>query len=572
MKVLRSIALLLVAASAVGAQRRPPVAANSVIDRPERLPWSPATPGELRVPAGFAVNAFATGLGSPRMMAVGPDGTVYVTRGDSGDVVALKDSDGDGRADSRIVVARNLPGVHGIAIQGNRFYFATVASVFMADAGFDGRPGPTRMILDGLPNGGQHARRTVQFGPDGMMYISVGSTCNDCVEPNPENATILRVAPNGASRTVFARGLRNTLGWGWNPQTRELWGFDQGADFRGNDIPPEELNLIREGGNYGWPFCYGQRVVDRWSHYDPPNHMTPEAYCSSTEPSALSYQAHSAPIGMVFYTGTQFPSQFQGDAFVSMHGSWNRSPVSPAKVIRVRFQNGRPYGTEDFVSGFLTNGSQSLIGRPAGLVVAGDGALLISDDANGAIYRVAYGSGQVNGGDTRGSRGNSAPVQVTMRDIDGRTLGILTVSETATGLEITGTLRGLTRGTHGIHLHQVGQCVAPFTSAGAHWNPTQRQHGTDNPQGAHTGDLPNINVGASGSTVVRVSTQGGTLYGASQRSTGGRLGRSGGLAVSPLALIDADGAAIVVHAEADDYRSDPSGNSGARVACGVLPE
>jgi Cu-Zn family superoxide dismutase len=222
------------------------------------------------------------------------------------------------------------------------------------------------------------------------------------------------------------------------------------------------------------------------------------------------------------------------------------------------------------VSGFLTNGGQSLIGRPAGLVVAADGALLISDDANGAIYRVAYGAGQVNSGDNTGSRGNASSVQVTMRDIDGRSLGVLTVSETATGLDITGTLRGLSRGTHGIHIHQVGQCVAPFTSAGAHWNPTQRQHGTDNPQGAHTGDLPNINVGANGSAVVRLSTQGGTLYGASQRSTGGRLGRSGGLTVSPLALIDADGAAIVVHAEADDYRSDPSGNSGARVACGVI--
>ena len=566
----RAASLLLLVASAAIAQRRPPVEANSVIDRPERLRFSATTPAELRAPAGFAVSAFASGLGAPRMMALGPDGTVYVTRGDSGDVVALRDTDGDGRADSRIIVASNLRGVHGITIHEGRFYFATMTSVYMADAGFDGRPGPVRMILDGLPNGGQHARRTVAFGPDGMMYISVGSTCNDCVEPNPENATMLRASSNGASRTIYARGLRNTLGWAWHPRTRELWGFDHGSDFRGNDVPPEELNLIREGGNYGWPFCYGQRVVDRWSHYDPPG-MTPEAYCASTEPSALNYQAHSAPIGMVFYTGSQFPAQFEGDAFVAMHGSWNRSPVAPAKVIRVRFQNGRPYGAEDFLTGFLTNGGRSLIGRPAGLLVAADGALLISDDANGAIYRVSYGNpSPTNTNTTPGS----SRLQVPMLDADGRNLGTLTVSRTPDGIEISGTLRGLTRGAHGIHLHTVGQCVAPFTSAGGHWNPLQRQHGTENPQGPHAGDMLNIVANANGVATVRVISQGGSLYGSLTSGRGSVISRGEPIRPSPTSipgLIDEDGASIVVHAEADDYRSDPSGNSGARFACGVIP-
>lgn len=565
MKVARVLGLLLVASTAFG--QRQPVAANSMIYRPERLPWSPNTPNQLRVPDGFAISAFATGLGAPRMMALGPDGTVYVTRGDSGDVVALKDTDGDGRADSRIIVASNLPGVHGIAIKDNRFYFATISSVFMSEAGFDGRPGPTRMILEGLPNGGQHARRTIQFGPDNMMYLSIGSTCNDCAEPNPENATILRVSPNGMSRTVYARGLRNTLGWAWHPQTRELWGFDHGSDFRGNDVPPEELNLIREGGNYGWPFCYGARTVDKWSHYDPPNKMTPQAYCASTEPAALQYQPHSAPIGFVFYTGSQFPSQYTGDAFASMHGSWNRNPVSPAKVIRVRFQNGRPTRAEDFVTGFLRANGQTLIGRPAGLLIAADGSLLISDDANGAIYRVSF-------GDPQPTARNPQPansVLVNMRDADNRDLGTLTVTEVGNGLEITGTLRSLTPGIHGIHLHTVGQCVAPFSSAGGHWNPLQSQHGTNNPQGPHYGDLQNIRVDGRGNAVVRVTSPGGSLYGVADRSTG-RTSRPGrqGLAERP-GLIDNDGAAIVIHAEPDDYRTDPSGNSGARVACGIIP-
>lgn len=554
----------MLAASSALAQARPPVAANSMIYRPERLPWSPNTPRDLRAPAGFSINAFATGLGAPRMMALGADGTVYVTRGDSGDVVALRDTDSDGRADSRVIVASGMPGVHGIAINGGRFYFATMSSVVMAEAGFDGRPGPTRMIVEGLPNGGQHARRTVAFGPDGAMYVSVGSTCNDCAEPNPESATMLRISANGASRAVYARGLRNMLGWAWHPQTNELWGFDHGSDFRGNDVPPEELNLIREGGNYGWPFCYGQRTVDRWSHYDPPG-MTPEAYCASTEPAALMYQAHSAPIGLVFYSGTQFPAPFQGDAFVSMHGSWNRSPAAPAKVIRVRFQNGRPIGTEDFITGFLTNGGRSFIGRPAGLLVGGDGSLLISDDANGAIYRVSYGNPSPVS--TTGPGQGPSRISVPMRDADGRDLGTLTIAETVNGLEISGTLRSLTPGIHGIHLHMVGQCSPPFTTAGGHWNPTQRQHGTDNPQGAHYGDLQNIRADRRGIANVRVTSPGGSLNG-NVIGGGGRLGR--GRTISGPALIDADGATIIVHAEPDDYRTDPSGNSGARVACGVV--
>jgi Cu/Zn superoxide dismutase len=375
---------------------------------------------------------------------------------------------------------------------------------------------------------------------------------------------MLRISANGASRAVYARGLRNTLGWAWHPQTNELWGFDHGSDFRGNDVPPEELNLIREGGNYGWPFCYGQRVVDRWSHYDPPG-MTPAAYCASTEPAALTYQAHSAPIGMVFYSGTQFPATFQGDAFVSMHGSWNRSPAAPAKVIRVRFQNGRPIGTEDFITGFLTNGGRAFIGRPAGLVVGADGSLLISDDANGAIYRVSYGNPSPVS--PTGPGQGPSRMSVPMRDADGRDLGSLTIAETMNGLEISGTLRSLTPGIHGIHLHVVGQCSAPFTSAGGHWNPTQRQHGTENPQGAHYGDLQNIRVDRRGVVNIRVTSPGGSLHG-TVIGGGGRLGR--GRTISAPALIDADGAAIVIHAEPDDYRTDPSGNSGARVACGVL--
>ena len=232
----------------------------------------------------------------------------------------------------------------------------------------------------------------------------------------------------------------------------------------------------------------------------------------------------------------------------------------------MRFQNGRPYGAEDFITGFLTNGGRSLIGRPAGLLVAADGSLLISDDANGAIYRVTYGN--VNQPTTVTNPSGSSSVQVPMRDADGRDLGTLTLTDRDDGIEVTGTLRGLTPGIHGIHLHMTGQCVAPFTTAGGHWNPTQRQHGIENPQGPHYGDMQNIRVNPRGMANVRVTAQGGSLYGS--RQAAGRLGRAG-LSTALPALIDSDGAAVVVHAEPDDNRTDPSGNSGARIACGAIP-
>ncbi len=568
MKTRIALAILLGGTAAASAQVR----IESAVDRPMRLPWNPATPRELRAPPGFMINAFATGLGAPRMMAIGGDGTVYVTRGDSGDVVALRDRNGDGVADDRRVVVSGLKGVHGIALDNGRMYLATVTSVYVADILGSSYTRP-RMILDGLPNGGQHSRRTLAIGPDRALYISVGSTCNDCVEVNPENATIIRASLDGRSRTVYARGLRNTIGWGWAPGTTELWGWDQGFDFRGNDLPPEEFNRIYEGGNYGWPFCYGAREADPYVHYDPPGGQSVSSYCSNTEGAALTYAAHSSPIGMAFYTASQFPQDYRGDAFVAFHGSWNRSPAAPAKIVRVRFQNGRPFGTEDFVTGFLTADGRTLIGRPAGIVVAADGSLLVTDDANGAIYRIAFGGGQGSNPTTSNTPTSSAGAtraEAQMRDATGRDLGTLSLMEASTGIDITGTLRGVPPGLHGIHIHSVGQCTAPFTSAGPHWNPSDRQHGTQNPQGPHWGDMLNISSNGAGVAVIRVSSQGGTMSARTTTAGPRRIGQRTVNQLSLPGLLDADGAAVVIHAEPDDYHTDPSGNSGARIACGVI--
>jgi len=335
------------------------------------------------------VDVFATGMGNPRMMAVAPDGGVYITRPRTGDVVLLRDRDGDGRADEQSVVVSGIEGVHGIALHQGRAYLAAPTAVYVADVRGDGRLGTPRTLIADLPDGGQHPNRTLAIGPDGMLYISIGSTCNACVETNPEHAALIRTRLDGTARTLYARGLRNTIGFAFHPQTRELWGMDHGTDWRGNDTPPEELNRIVAGGDYGWPFCYGRQQVDELFAIMPEG-MTREAYCARTQPAVLTYTAHSAPIGLAFYDGAMFPAEYRGDAFVAMRGSWNRVPASGYKVVRIRFRDGSPVAIEDFVSGFLLGDGRSYFARPAGIAVARDGALLVSDDTNGVIYRIAY--------------------------------------------------------------------------------------------------------------------------------------------------------------------------------------
>jgi glucose/arabinose dehydrogenase len=377
------------------------------IARPGHREFREAYLERLKVPTGFRVGVFATGLGDPRMMVVAGNGTIFVTRPDSGDVIALRDSDGDGRAETQHKVVYGLPRVHGIAYHEYKLYLATDTAVYSVPLRGDTAGGDPWRVLGGLPDGGQHGNRTLAVGPDGMLYISIGSSCNACVETNEEHATMLRVRLDGGGRSIFARGLRNTVGWAWDSSRKELWGMDHGSDWRGDNLPPEELNRIAEGGHYGWPFCYGERKVDTRFAQDPKGTSKKE-FCATTQPASLSYQAHSAPLGFVFYRGAQFPESYRGDAFVAMHGSWNRATPTGYSVVRIRFDEGKPRAIENFLTGFLLDGREAYFGRPAGIAVAGDGALLVSDDENGVIYRVSYGGGGAKpasrGAGTKGNR------------------------------------------------------------------------------------------------------------------------------------------------------------------------
>jgi glucose/arabinose dehydrogenase len=341
--------------------------------------------GALRPPEGYTVAAYATGLGNPRMIAVAPAGGVYVTRPASGDVIWLHDADGNGTAEQQKVVASGHPNVHGIAVRGQELFLATTQEILVAAINPDATLGDRRTLVSDLPDGGQHGRRTIDFSPDGWLYVSIGSTCNACWETNPEHATILRMRPDGTQRAVYARGLRNTIGFDWHPLTGQLWGMDHGSDDRGDNQPPEELNQLLEGRDYGWPYAFGDRLVDEKT-LEPPTGPSKAERAATSEPATLTYQAHSAPIEFVFAKGA---SEFQGDAFAAMRGSWNRYPATGYKLVRIRFENGTPTRFEDFVTGWLIENGGAHFGRLAGLAILPDGSILLSEDTNGVLYRIA---------------------------------------------------------------------------------------------------------------------------------------------------------------------------------------
>lgn len=352
---------------------------------PAAAPVAPAVPAQLAAPVGFKVTVFAAEVTGGRLMAVSPDGTLFVARMSKGDVVALPDRDRDGKADSVDVVLGNLTRPHSVAFNGGYLYVATNPAIVRARYANGKIEGPAQKVADLPVSTTSHWTRTIGFGPDGKLYVSIGSSCNLCEEEDARRTTIMVYNADGSGGRIYARGLRNAIGFDWDPNTRALWADDMSEDGHGEDKPADEINRVEDGKHYGWPY-----FIDN----NEPNPKLTAAKGSlsaaGATPPALALQPHLSPIDLRFYTGSQFPAAYRGAMFVALHGSsaTARKERIGYKVVRVVFKDGKPTGVEDFVTGWLNDGQ--VLGRPAGLITGADGALYISDDNKGFVYRVSY--------------------------------------------------------------------------------------------------------------------------------------------------------------------------------------
>ena len=324
------------------------------------------------VPSGFEISVFADGLRGVRTLRMGPDGMLYAVRSQAGTIVRVDPS----TAESSVVV-RDLERPYGIAFHDGWMYVGEASRVVRMRAPSYADP---QVVVSDIPTSG-HWTREIAFGPDRMLYLSVGSSCNLCEETDPRRAAVTRFRPDGTGEQIWSEGLRNTAGLAFHPETGVLWASQNERDMLGDEIPPEEINILEQGAHFGWPYCYGQGIPN-------PEYRDRAATCADMVSPAVEIQAHSAPLGMVFYTADQFPEEYRGDLFVALHGSWNRTERTGYKLIRVRLDGSRVLGHEDFATGWLSNGRVS--GRPVYPEVGPDGSLFLSDDDGGRIYRIRW--------------------------------------------------------------------------------------------------------------------------------------------------------------------------------------
>jgi glucose/arabinose dehydrogenase len=345
------------------------------------LPTAAAELNELTLPPGFRIAVYAADVPNARQMTLGPPGVVFVGSNAAGKVYAVVDRDGGNRTVHVVASGLNMPS--GIAFRDGALYVAAVNRILRyRDVARDpAHPPKPEVVTDAYPSDAHHGWKFIAFGPDGRLYVPVGAPCNICTPPGPLHATITRLDLAGGRPEVVARGVRNSVGFDFDPASGDLWFTDNGRDWLGDDQPPDELNhLTKVGEHFGFPFCHGNGLRD-------PEHNAGHA-CSEFTPPARELGPHVASIGMRFYTGRMFPEKYRGGVFIAEHGSWNRSTPIGYRVTFVKIENGRATSYEPFAAGWLKGGAAS--GRPADVLVMPDGALLVSDDKAGRIYRITY--------------------------------------------------------------------------------------------------------------------------------------------------------------------------------------
>ena len=337
----------------------------------------------IQLPPRFKIELYAAGVPNARSLTLGADGTVFVGSRRAGKVYALTDNERHDKAGDVITIARGLDIPNGVAFHDGSLYVAEVSRVLRYDdieARLKNPPAPVVVSAD-LPLTKQHEWRFIRFRPDGWLYIGVGAPCNVCESADKRVASILRMHPDGSGMEAYAVGVRNSVGFDWQPGSQEMWFTDNGRDNMGDDVPPDELNYApRAGMNFGFPYCHGKDIPDP--------QFGREHSCAEFVAPAWNLPAHVAAVGMRFYAGGMFPEEYRGGVFIAEHGSWNRSVPIGYRVSRVVVEGERAVRYEPFAQGWLAGGWHW--GRPVDVLVMPDGALLVSDDYAGAVYRISY--------------------------------------------------------------------------------------------------------------------------------------------------------------------------------------
>ncbi len=332
----------------------------------------------LMAPPDTAISVVGANIGGPRFMTFDGAGNLIVAAQQDGVIYRYPYADGNLGQPEQLIAGLNLPSSVVFFTDGGQQYLYVGETQQITRYRYDpaGPVGEPEVVIPNLPTGG-HSTRTVAFGPDGMLYLAVGSSCNICQEDNPIRAAVSRANPDGSDLQTIATGLRNPVGLAFQPETDRLWATVNERDNQGNEIPPDLVTVITAGANYGWPNCLPPDAKPQESGAD----------CGNVTPPTIGIQAHSAPLGLAFLTGNGIPSELNGDLVVAQHGSWNRQPPAAPKLLLIEFKDGNPTGARDFITGWQ-DASGSRWGRPAGVVVAPDGSLIVSDDDAGLLYRI----------------------------------------------------------------------------------------------------------------------------------------------------------------------------------------
>lgn len=345
----------------------------------------------IKMPKGFSISVFAE-VDNARSMAISPNGTLFVGNRNEDKVYAVKDTDGDFKADKKWTIVSGLNMPNGVAFKDGNLYVAEVSRIIKfsdIEKKLD-NPGKPEVVYDKFPTESHHGWKYIAFGPDGKLYVPVGAPCNICEPKAPIYASINRMNADGTGLENFVSGVRNTVGFTWHPESKDIWFTDNGRDMLGDDVPPCELNTAPKAGmNFGYPYCHGGTIKDPEFGNKKP--------CSDFAKPAQNLGAHVAPLGLKFYTGSMFPTQYKNQLFIAEHGSWNRSKKNGYRLSLVKVESarlpdgqGKSVGYETFASGWLDESTQKVWGRPVDVLLLQDGSMLVSDDQAGVIYRITY--------------------------------------------------------------------------------------------------------------------------------------------------------------------------------------